>query len=94
MQAEIRLCQALATEAGKAVSRARMAERLEEAYFSTLGALAAALEAKDAYTSDHAPISPSSPAPSASGSTSRPASRASSGWPRSSTTSARSASPR
>jgi putative nucleotidyltransferase with HDIG domain len=53
-QAEIRLCQALATEAGKAVSRARMAERLEEAYFSTLGALAAALEAKDAYTSDHA----------------------------------------
>jgi putative nucleotidyltransferase with HDIG domain len=54
VQAEIRLCQALATEAGKAVSRARMAERLEEAYFSTLGALAAALEAKDAYTSDHA----------------------------------------
>jgi len=53
-QTEMRLCQALATEAGKAVSRARMAERLEEAYFSTLGALAAALEAKDAYTSDHA----------------------------------------
>ena len=51
---EVRLCRAVANEAGKAVARARMAERLEEAYFSTLGALAAALEAKDAYTSDHA----------------------------------------
>ncbi len=36
------------------VARARMAERLEDAYFATLGALAAALEAKDAYTNDHA----------------------------------------
>jgi len=30
------------------------AARLEQAYFATLGALAAALEAKDAYTNDHA----------------------------------------
>jgi putative nucleotidyltransferase with HDIG domain len=52
--AEVRLCQALANEAGTMVARARMAEQLEDAYFATLGALAAALEAKDAYTSDHA----------------------------------------
>jgi putative nucleotidyltransferase with HDIG domain len=51
---EVRLCRALAAEAGKVVAQARMAERLEEAYFATLGALAAALEAKDAYTNDHA----------------------------------------
>ena len=31
-----------------------MQERLEDAYFATLGTLAAALEAKDAYTNDHA----------------------------------------
>ena len=36
------------------IARTRMSERLEEAYFATLGALAAALEAKDAYTNDHA----------------------------------------
>ena len=36
------------------VARARMSERIEAAYFATLGALAAALEAKDAYTNDHA----------------------------------------
>jgi putative nucleotidyltransferase with HDIG domain len=53
-RSEIRLCQALASEAGAMVSRARMAERLEDAYFATLGTLAAALEAKDAYTNDHA----------------------------------------
>ncbi len=51
---EVRLCRALAAEAGKVVTQARMAEHLEEAYFATLGALAAALEAKDAYTNDHA----------------------------------------
>ena len=52
---EVRLCRALAAEAGKVVSRRRAwRERLEEAYFATLGALAAALEAKDAYTNDHA----------------------------------------
>jgi putative nucleotidyltransferase with HDIG domain len=51
---EVRLCQALAAEAGLMVARAQMAERLEEAYIATLGALAAALEAKDAYTNDHA----------------------------------------
>jgi len=51
---ELRLAVALASEAGTMVSRARMAERLEDAYFATLGALAAALEAKDAYTNDHA----------------------------------------
>src|SRR5437764_1470590 len=49
-----RLCQALAAEGGLMVARAQMAERLEEAYIATLGALAAALEAKDAYTNDHA----------------------------------------
>ena len=53
-EGEIRLCQALATEAGVMVSRARMSERIEDAYFATLAALAAALEAKDAYTNDHA----------------------------------------
>ena len=52
--AQVRLCRALAAEAGRTVARGRMAERLEDAYFATLGALAAALEAKDAYTSDHA----------------------------------------
>jgi len=53
-EAEVRLAQALAGEAGEAVARARMQERLEDAYFATLGTLAAALEAKDAYTNDHA----------------------------------------
>jgi putative nucleotidyltransferase with HDIG domain len=52
--AEVRLCQALAVEAGRVVARTRMQERLEDAYFATLGTLAAALEAKDAYTNDHA----------------------------------------
>jgi putative nucleotidyltransferase with HDIG domain len=51
---ELRLATALAAEAGTMVERARMAERLEDAYFATLGTLAAALEAKDAYTNDHA----------------------------------------
>ncbi|MGN6380113.1 MAG: HD domain-containing phosphohydrolase [Gaiellales bacterium] len=53
-ETEVRLCQALAVEAGRVVARARMQERLEDAYFATLGTLAAALEAKDAYTNDHA----------------------------------------
>ena len=53
-EAEVRLAQALAGEAGEAVARARMQDRLEDAYFATMGALAAALEAKDAYTNDHA----------------------------------------
>jgi len=52
--AELRLASALSSEAGTMVTRARMAERLEDAYFATLGTLAAALEAKDAYTNDHA----------------------------------------
>ena len=52
--AELRLATALAAEAGTMVARARMSERLEDAYFATLGTLAAALEAKDAYTNDHA----------------------------------------
>ncbi len=51
---EIRLSEALALEAGKMVVRARMQEHLEDAYIATLGTLAAALEAKDAYTNDHA----------------------------------------
>jgi putative nucleotidyltransferase with HDIG domain len=51
---ELRLASALASEAGTMVARARMNERLEDAYFATLGTLAAALEAKDAYTNDHA----------------------------------------
>jgi putative nucleotidyltransferase with HDIG domain len=51
---ELRLAVALAAEAGAMVARARMSERLEDAYFATLGTLAAALEAKDAYTNDHA----------------------------------------
>ena len=51
---ELRLASALSSEAGTMVARARMNERLEDAYFATLGTLAAALEAKDAYTNDHA----------------------------------------
>jgi putative nucleotidyltransferase with HDIG domain len=51
---EVRLCQALAGEAGAMIARTRMSEQLEEAYLTTMGALAAALEAKDAYTNDHA----------------------------------------
>ena len=51
---EVRLCQALTNESGAMVARARMSERIEAAYFATLGALAAALEAKDAYTNGHA----------------------------------------
>jgi putative nucleotidyltransferase with HDIG domain len=51
---ELRLGLALSAEAGTMVTRARLAERVEDAYFATLGTLAAALEAKDAYTNDHA----------------------------------------
>ena len=80
---------------GKVVARTRMAERLEEAYFATLGALAAALEAKDAYTNDHASeIAELAGRRVRAAGHSRPARRASSASARCCTTSARSASPR
>ncbi len=52
--AEIRLSASLALEAGKMIGRGRMRQDLEDAYIATVATLAAALEAKDAYTNDHA----------------------------------------
>ena len=49
-----RFCRLLADQAGIVLGAVRMADRLEEQHLATVGALAAALEAKDAYTNDHA----------------------------------------
>jgi putative nucleotidyltransferase with HDIG domain len=51
---ERRFCRLLADHAGIVLGTARIAERLEEQHVATVGALAAALEAKDAYTGNHA----------------------------------------
>ena len=50
----MRLLQTVADQAGAAMRSAVLYERLERAYLGTAEALAAALEAKDAYTADHA----------------------------------------
>jgi HD-GYP domain-containing protein (c-di-GMP phosphodiesterase class II) len=49
-----RFCRLLADHAGLVLGTVRMAERLEAQHLATVGALAAALEAKDAYTGGHA----------------------------------------
>jgi len=49
-----RFCRLLADQAGIVLGAVRMADRLEEQHLATVGALAAALEAKDAYTGSHA----------------------------------------
>jgi len=51
---ERRFCRLLADHAGIVLGTASLAERLEEQHLATVGALAAALEAKDAYTGNHA----------------------------------------
>jgi putative nucleotidyltransferase with HDIG domain len=51
---DVRLLQTVADQAGAALRSAALYERLERAYLGTAEALAAALEAKDAYTADHA----------------------------------------
>ena len=51
---ERRFCRLLADHAGIVLGAARMTELLEEQHVATVGALAAALEAKDAYTGNHA----------------------------------------
>jgi HD-GYP domain-containing protein (c-di-GMP phosphodiesterase class II) len=51
---ERRFCRLLADHAGIVLGALRMAERLEEQHVATVAALAAALEAKDAYTGNHA----------------------------------------
>ncbi len=51
---ERRFCRLLADHAGIVLGTARLAEQLEEQHLATVGALAAALEAKDAYTGTHA----------------------------------------
>jgi GAF domain-containing protein len=51
---DVRLLQTVAAQAGAALHTARLYGRLERAYLGTAEALAAALEAKDAYTADHA----------------------------------------
>jgi len=50
---EMRLLTTLAEIAGNALQRARAYEELEEAYIQTVLALAKAMDARDAYTSDH-----------------------------------------
>jgi putative nucleotidyltransferase with HDIG domain len=49
-----RFCRLLADHAGIVLGTVRMSEQLEEQHLATVGALAAALEAKDAYTGNHA----------------------------------------
>jgi putative nucleotidyltransferase with HDIG domain len=49
-----RFCRLLADQAGIVLGAVRLADRLEEQHLATVGALAAALEAKDAYTGSHA----------------------------------------
>ena len=49
-----RYCRLLADQAGIVLSVTRLSQRLEEQHLATVAALAAALEAKDAYTGGHA----------------------------------------
>ena len=53
---ERRFCRLLGDHAGIVLGTARMAAQLEEQHLATVGALAAALEAKDAYTGSHAQV--------------------------------------
>jgi diguanylate cyclase (GGDEF)-like protein/putative nucleotidyltransferase with HDIG domain len=53
-QDDVALLEMVATQVGSALRGALLYERLERAYLGTAEALAAALEAKDAYTADHA----------------------------------------
>jgi diguanylate cyclase (GGDEF)-like protein len=53
-QDDVKLLETVATQVGSALRGALLYERLERAYLGTAEALAAALEAKDAYTADHA----------------------------------------
>ena len=53
---DVRLLQTVADQVGAAMRSAVLYERLERAYLGTAEALAAALEAKDEYTADHARI--------------------------------------
>ena len=51
---DVALMETMAAQAGSALRSASLYERLERAYMGTAEALAAALEAKDAYTANHA----------------------------------------
>jgi len=51
---EVQFVRLLCDQAGIVLGTATLAERLEEQHLATVGALAAALEAKDAYTGNHA----------------------------------------
>jgi putative nucleotidyltransferase with HDIG domain len=51
---DIEFCRLICDHAGIVLGTASLAERLEEQHLATVGALAAALEAKDAYTGNHA----------------------------------------
>jgi putative nucleotidyltransferase with HDIG domain len=51
---DIKFCRLLADHAGIVLGTVRMTEQLDEQHLATVGALAAALEAKDAYTGGHA----------------------------------------
>ena len=53
-QDDVTLLETVATQVGSALRGAALYQRLERAYLGTAEALAAALEAKDAYTADHA----------------------------------------
>ena len=51
---DVRLMETMADQAGSALRSASLYEQLERAYLGTAEALAAALEAKDSYTANHA----------------------------------------
>jgi diguanylate cyclase (GGDEF)-like protein len=51
---DVAVLETVATHVGQALRGAQLYEQLERAYLGTAEALAAALEAKDAYTADHA----------------------------------------
>ncbi len=50
---EIRVLKTLAEQAAVAIHNAQLVEQIHEGYLSTIGALAAAVEAKDSYTRGH-----------------------------------------
>ena len=88
---DVRLVETVADQVGAALRSASLYEQLERAYLGTAQALVAALEAKDAYTAEHARSiveQAETGRPSGSGSTTPPCATCAS--PPSSTTSARS----
>lgn len=50
---KVQLCQSIAAQAAVAIENARLYEELQQSFLQTISALAAAVDAKDAYTGGH-----------------------------------------